>query len=470
MTSSSQIPRVAWLRALILVVVLNSIFFVLLGLAAKLPGTAFNARVGDAFAVGALNRDVDYAFFDSRIGVHQYTDCLILQLLINSENDWVRRALGPKVYFQQNYLHACDTLFRLAHDSRASETLDSFRYTRYWHGYYPTSALLLSWFDLQTVRMILKTALYLALLTLPFAAGLRDGATFFLALSITIAGLFFWGVPYYGQSLSHGLGDTVVIAGIALFLLLRRWTSRPSGIILYSAAFGASVTFVDFLMGLLPIAGSYLFAAAFLVTRQKSDPKPYDASLKSAAMALISFAMASLLTVLIKQALAVIMVGPEAVQAFTGSLASYSAARDIGANRISLIYQAFEKMIFTSSDVLTHGNLGAAHVLLAATGLAWVAATLLACINRRDRHAAMQLTAFLLALSPTAMWVGILPNHTIEHSFFISRILVIPISLGWTALLCQMLAAKNRVTVGTQNERAPVEDKRVGSTEIDIAS
>ncbi|HUK42264.1 MAG TPA: hypothetical protein VLX11_14515 [Candidatus Acidoferrales bacterium] len=135
-------------RATTSVILLNIIFFLLVSLVAAFSTSIFMTRVRKAFSTGQLNQQVDYASYDSRTGNHQYADCVILQMLINPGENWLRRALGPRIYFQQDYLNSCDTLYRLAHDSQAARTLASFRYTRYWHGYYPISGLLLSWIRL----------------------------------------------------------------------------------------------------------------------------------------------------------------------------------------------------------------------------------------------------------------------------------------------------------------------------------
>jgi len=435
------------LRAIALVAILNAGFFLVLGFSAVLPTEAFKTRVRNAFATGQLNREVDYAGYNRDIGLHQYDDCTILQMLINPGENWLHRALGPIIYFQQHYLHACDTLYRLVHDPHAAEGVASFPYTRYWHGDYPLAALWLSQFGLKTVRLIFKASIYLALLWLPFAAGFRDRVIFALALSIAVTGLFFWGLQYYGQSLCHGPGDAVVIVGIGLFLALRNRTANLKWMILFSAGFGAIVTFMEFLTGLLPTGASLLFITAFMIRQRSSEVGPERNSLAFAWLALISFTAGSVLTVVFKQALAAIFIGPQAITAFSSSLAKYSASAEPPTARLWLIIAAL-KQLLAGSNTLTGGNFKSALVLLALSAIAWSVAFLIVVFNRHSRFAVAQFKAFLMSVSIIIVWVALLSSHTIQHSFFMSRMLLIPISLGWAFLSSTLLTLKTKTRTG----------------------
>jgi hypothetical protein len=192
-----------------------------------------------------------------------------------------------------------------------------YRYTRYWHGYNPISAALLWVMDLGKVRTVLKLTVYAALALLVVATGLRQRQLLAVSASIALTGALFWGVPYFGQSLTHGPGDAFVILGIVGLLAWRERAGSMSTLVPLCAVYGAGVAYLEFLTGFLPTAAGLLVPTIYAIVRLRPEPENEPATAcRLALAALLAFALGALLTVAIKQALAVVIFGPEAVRTF----------------------------------------------------------------------------------------------------------------------------------------------------------
>lgn len=172
--------RSAWLRALAVAGLINGLFVVLTVSTAALPRETLRERVRAAFHAGHLTQE-------GATGV-----CAMLRELTLDDNGQV---------------------------TRATATL---RYSRYWHGYNSIAATLLLAFDLATVRWFLKGAVYSSLVALVLTAGVTHRRVLGVAAAISATAALFWGLPYFGQSLSHAPGDAFVVLALGLLLFARR--------------------------------------------------------------------------------------------------------------------------------------------------------------------------------------------------------------------------------------------------------
>ena len=93
-----------WLRAFVLVLLLNVAFPVSLLLSSLVPSEVIIARIQQAFSKGELVEN-DYLPYDVYRGFHQYNDCNILQMMTNQDSSLVAHALGP-------WLHMADSSAR----------------------------------------------------------------------------------------------------------------------------------------------------------------------------------------------------------------------------------------------------------------------------------------------------------------------------------------------------------------------
>jgi hypothetical protein len=236
-------------------------------------------------------------------------------------------------------------------------------------------------FDLATVRWLLKGATYGALVSLVLAAGVTHRGLLGVSVAISVMAVLFWGLPYFGPSLSHAPGDALVILPLAWLLLARERMSRPRVLLPFCAAYGAGVTYLEFLTGLLPTATGFLVPIVyFIATRAADRAKRPLIGWRLAAAALIAFALGAAVTVAAKQALALGLTDPQALTA--ASLA----------------------------------------------------------LHRPRPLPLSDLMVFAAGASVVFGWVLVFPNHTFIHAGFMVRIMIMPISLGWAALAWQLSA------------------------------
>lgn len=405
-------------------------------LTAAVPQEHLRERALQAFESGALSSE-DYLRFDWRIGWHQYNDCLILQMISN-EDGVLSQSLGPPVYYPEDFNGFCRAFRALLEQELTTEELNSFRYTRYWHGHNAVTTLLLYGLDFGTVRIVLRAMAYLSLLVLALVA-LR-GSPQLRAMGLTMAffGAVFWGLPYFAQSPSHGTGDAVVVVGfIVLLAAAQRGLSLPAYEML-CAGFGATLVFMEFLTGLLPTAASLLLPFGYLAARPATAASDYQGARWRFALAgIVAFGVGVLITALLKQALAVAVFGPEVLDEFTNNLSYYAQNVDSGpSNRILAGLYAGMASIYRFGPILTYGSLTATAILFGTSLAAWIAALVLA---RRSsiRGTIHSWLACFAGASVILVWIIALPVHTFGHPYMV-RMMIAPIALGWIALALQV--------------------------------
>jgi hypothetical protein len=445
-------PR-PWLRAVSLVALANAVFL-LLGLwLAHQPREPLRQRIRTAFADGDLIEN-DWPWLDRRRGFDQYNDCSILQMITNDDDHALAAAVGPLIYNKnRGETDKCETLRHIVTEGPQAAPWLSFRYTRYWHGQDPVTAALLRLFDLGRARALLEAALYASLLLLPLAAGTGRRELLAVAGAIAVTGVLFWAVPYFGQSFTHAPGDILVVLGIVGLLFWRRRLAVPATLVPYSALYGAGAVYLEFLTGQLPTAAGLLLGSAYLIGRLR--PAPDDrprAAWRLALAALGGFIMGALLTVAIKQALAVAVVGPDALRSFAEYLGRYvnpspgASLRHFGETWSSPgdpLLVSTPKAIYAllgEGYVLAYGSPAGALALYAASVLAWSAAVWLA-FRRRAPEARSDLLALAAASGVWLVWACAFQTHTTIHKWWMVRMLLVPLSFGWGAVAWLVIRA-----------------------------
>jgi hypothetical protein len=451
-----------WMKASALVVLVNAAFLLLALWVAHLPREPLVARIRDAFASGELIEN-DWPWLESRRGFNQYLDCSILQMISNRDDHLWANAVAPLIYDRnRGETDRCATLHRLVDEGPNAAPYRVYRYTRYWHGYNPVTAALLWILDLGRVRTLLKITVYGALILLCVAAGTRQRGLAAIAAGITVTGLLFWALPYFGQSLSQAPGDIWVILGLACLLFWRERASRLDTLVPFCAAYGAGVVYLEFLTGQLPTAAGLLLPTAYLIARLRPEPENEPArAWRFALGGLLAFALGVALTVIIKQALAVAIVGPEALKSFLEYLHRYvnpspgASLRHFGKTWSSpddpLIWSSLKAVsaVLSQGYILTYGSRPGAIVLYAASALAWSAAGYLA-FRKRVRWAVSDFLAFAAGVAVILAWTLSFQTHTTLHKWWMVRMLLVPLSLGWGALAWQVIAipGQSRATAG----------------------
>lgn len=448
-----------WGRALVLVGLANAAFLGFGLGAAMVPRAPLIARVQEAFASGDLIEE-DWPGLQTRHGFDQYNDCSILQMISNRDDNLLAHAVGPLIYNKNSgETDKCATLRRIVNEGPQVAPL-VFRYTRYWHGYNPVAAALLQLFDVGDARKALTLGLYGALLLLVAAAGTRHRGLFALAASIAVTGSLFWAIPYFGPCFTHAPGDIFVVLGLACLFRWRDRLSNPDTLVPFCAVYGAGVVYLEFLTGQLPTAAGLLFATTYLIARARPEPENQPRHAWRFALAgLLAFAFGAVLTVAIKQVLAVVIVGPEALGSFLEYLgryvnpspgASLSHFRETWASpQDSLLRSTLKSfyVVLKEGANLTYGSRPGAALLYAAAGLAWVAAGYLA-FRRSVQSARSDFLAFAAGASIIVLWTWTFQTHTTIHKFWMVRMLLVPLSLAWGGLAWQL------ITIPVENRAA----------------
>jgi hypothetical protein len=281
--------------------------------AASLPTEGFTSRVAAAFATGELV-DRDYLYGDARRGFDQFTDCMVLQIITNPDAVWWARALGPLTYYKDpTYSSSCLTLHGIVDGTVERSDLLGFRYTRYSFGFVPIVSALLRPVSLGEVRRGLKFTVYASLILLVLSAALRQRRVLPVVAVIALGCLGFWRLPEFSMSLVHGPGDTAVVLGLAALIFWHRFLMRAEIFAAYCGAYGALVTYLESLIGLIPIAAGFLFPLAYLLGAYPpgGDARPAR-GWTFAVTGLVAFGAGVLLTVLVKQVLTAFAVGAAA--------------------------------------------------------------------------------------------------------------------------------------------------------------
>jgi hypothetical protein len=256
--------------------------FLALSLATLVDPQTVAHRVQTAFAAGELG-DIDYLWWDSRRGWHQYNDCLLLQLLSNENSSRLQQALAPTIYSRAEGDQKCALLRALTTAPVDRDTLVSAQYARYWHGSRAPVALALRGLELVQVRALLSGAVWLAIGILALAAYKSGPRTRLTGLSIALVAATVWALPYFAPGLTHGPGDATLLLGLAAVIARPRVTIGLRGIAPYAAAFGCVTAFFEMLTGQLPIAAAWLAALTLASngTRDKQGPLSMDELLRS---------------------------------------------------------------------------------------------------------------------------------------------------------------------------------------------
>lgn len=361
-------------------------------------------------------------------------------------------ALGPTSHsLDTTYSQKCVTLHRLVVDRVEPSGMVSSRYTRYWHGTMPVAGGLLLAMDMESSRNVLKAAVYSALLLLlGLALFSTDGPARWVGVSTGGAGLLFWGLPYFGQGFGHAPGDLLVVLGLCGLLAWRGLEER-NRFVPYCCAFGAGVAYLEFLTGQLPTAAGFLFAFAYALKLRSVEASRRNAWIH-AGVGLVAFGLGAGATVALKQILSLAVLGPQGLETFAGNLALYlqPAVSDEYALPSFLLPLG---RFFRKGVALTYGSAAGGYVLFLLSTLAWIAATGLALtrVLRRppSRAPLSDLLALLGGAAIVLAWIFLFQHHTFIHAFMMVRISIVPIALGWAALVWQVRLRRGYVPSGT---------------------
>ncbi|HEX5718538.1 MAG TPA: hypothetical protein VF179_20415 [Thermoanaerobaculia bacterium] len=417
----------AW--SLGIIVLANLLFFALL-VAAQGNQEVIIARVRAAFETGELGL-ADYLFFDSRRGWHQYNDCNVLQMLVNRDSSRLKRALAPKVFYRnKDRDDQCAVLRAVVVEGVDPNTLLLDQYARHWHGYKVVAAIGLSVMELRDLRRVLSGAVWFAIAVLALVTCRSGPRTRRTGLIIALAAATVWAVPYFAPGFTHGPGDALLLLALTA---IAAWPGMAVGLRTigpYAAGFGATVVFFEMLTAQLPIAIAWL--AAMVLAAGRDEKRPGDVAAPIVTLAAVTaFGLAAAATVITKQIIAVLIAEPQAGVVFLSHLSIKMGVPESQGNWPGML-RPFARLV-QWSRMLTFGNTFAGYGLVAAAGLAWLAAAIRGWYKRDSEYGRDVLILVSAALVPVA-WVFLLPSHTDIHAGFMVRMLIVPISLAPLAL------------------------------------
>jgi hypothetical protein len=109
-------------------------------------------------------------------------------------------------------------------------------------------------------------------------------------------------------------------------------------------------------------------------------------------------------------------------------------------------------VVLNEGYVLTYGSRAAAGWLYAAGALGWLSAGYLT-LRRAARPARSDLLAMATGAAIVLAWTWLFQTHTTLHKFWMVRMMLVPLSLGWGAAAWQWITPAARDAGGVR--RAP---------------
>lgn len=445
--------RPAILLQLLLAMIVASLLFLCAnyGINALLFGVdkePVRQHLRQAFASGELDL-LDSRRGDRDLGVHQLNDCLIY--------DMAARDAAPDQFSRYLFLAQrtepvgrpdtgmCLRLRNWLFDDPLVESDSKWR-ERYLYGFRAVAIGLLKVFTVPQARGIMKAASYgvfLALAAISLAAllarmarpggrasGLLRGGNELGYLAVALGFLGFFGLPFFGQSISHA--PSIVSLGVFLLawcvLDLRRALTarRMLGLCI---ALGLLTAHFEFLTGYIPVGSSLLVLLLGLSQTQEDRLSPADLArllfLTQAAF------IGSIILVYSFHLLAAALLTPDGsrlLQSFfvylgvrmSTQVQTGDDARQLVEVGPGDVFAAFFKQL--ASIGLPSDAFGLAALLVALGLLLFGAAEALTSSRPARWKARIFLTAF--AIVPVLVWLLAFQNHAVIHARFMVRVLV----------------------------------------------
>jgi hypothetical protein len=378
------------------------------------------AHVLQAFEAGVLDVDGHPRAFIHR-GGHQFTECIALNVSLDSQTDVLRTALFPVLHGK--FQTSCASARLAGLDQQAAGD----PYVRYWHGYRLYLWPMLEHFSLATVRAINSLAILLALAACYFGFRAVVGATpaaVFMIVLLSLTDLLRIGV-----NTPHTVSMLVILFGTACFAALYERTRSAPLAIAIAALCGALFNFFDFLIN--PPMMPMLFAFLVLAAAQQSDQKPVAACPVNAGwlavLVVASWFGAYAATWMTKWGLAVwLSPNPEATR---NDILSQIGARLYG-------HEALDAPIVAIPGYPTIRMIGKS---LISYGIVFAVPLAFAIWRHIGAHRSLfDRRAFVKLISPVLIavaWFELLSNHTQTHMHFTYRSAAAGIAIVLTAAL-----------------------------------
>jgi hypothetical protein len=373
-------------------------------------GRGGQQRIAEARASGVLTDD-DYLRGNTVLGFHQANDCLILRMAVDQRAPKERLAVSPL---------APTEMYHLCHRLGGPAGSANF-YHNYIHGHTMLARYLLPALSVEKIRELYRLSISFVLFVgiafalLRLAQGNRGSVVFLIAL---MGFARFFGLETFGQSLSHGPSDLVLI-GYVVWLAVKPRRS----LVLGGAVFGALTMIFEFMTGGLPMGLAVVMGLSWFALDEPSVEGVLYSSIAYLTAAASAIAAKWLAVVAVFGPAALLSVGPALSSRMTGGV------------QVQTLYPNMTSAMLNSMDALIPG-MGVLALLLTVTAIAAGAYALW-----RGDSAAIRLLA--LSVLPIVGWFAVFHQHTIIHAWFMDRMLVWIIVAGFGAYATALPLADN---------------------------
>ena len=441
-------------------IMLSLVFLMLNLFAVNLSSERIQSSVRLAFEQGEL-LEKDRLDGDAQRGADQFNDCLIITMALLRSQEMMKDALSPlmipKNPYKNPHMSICDSLHQLVNAAgiKLDDSEQYERYHRYLHGHRTLAAIFLNVTDLTTTRFLLKSSVY-GLLILLFVYGLykiiriklKFGGNFEAhdemiqggSLIILALGFFmFYGLTYFGQSFTHAPFAILMLLFILLAFKINLMRCSLINLYVLVAIFGSVSMYFEFLSGPLPLGFAVVLGVISILWKGKDH---IEENLRRSLFAVTVFMASALICYIVKLAItsyvfdeAIFSEVKNGLLFRTGTSSTYNTS--LSYKIIDAINQLRWNLgqIGWGSEKMGYSAIGFCILQIIVVSPIFMSKKVSSNIKARI------LMLFLSVLGISA-WYAIFLNHTVEHAWFMVRLLVWPIISGW--LLWWILALEFR--------------------------
>jgi hypothetical protein len=423
-----------------------------------------------AAAVGAdhleITRQISKAFLDhelidsgfspndTRRGINQFNDCLILQSLLLSSGSLMIDSVSTRVVADQK---PCEKLRALS-ENRMVETKLLYDYNRYLWGARTVTSIGLGFVSLRSMRLLIEAAVY-AILLATFVAGLvnrakrnddpdSSGNVLGYAISIVCGVLLvFYSLHYFVPNVGHGYSELVIAAFLGTKLAIGN--SRQRGIMVsLSALFGAWTAYFELLTGPLVVGVVVVGLVSALSADEESDRSPSRRAWENIGY----YCLAFIFVLLLHQIVVTIVTGKNAFLPFLTHLAIRLQLHHALDTPVPELWRTPSNMatyglrdvaesVVNALPILTFGSPTLAKLISGASFVMVAAGVLFAYVSRIKAYRD-QIWAIASLLSVVPLWYIVFSNHTVIHAFGMVRLVALEWALCITAFMIGIVALR----------------------------
>ncbi len=399
-------------------------------LAADINRDALRSNVEQAFKSGALSATW-LPLSDNVRGAHQWNDCLILSMALDTRDTALRRGLSPFNIGQSE--STCAYLYKAVMTGERTPTNAKLYYHRYIHGNVALATVLVSALPLATVRKLLDAAMFFSIVALigfsilvmarnsgvklpntrpPHVIRASATRASVVLLSAMIL-LLFYGLPYYSMSLNHFPCDILIVAYLYIVLIFDFSEIEPFRIALIHAVFGVFTAYFEFLNGGIPLSISFILIgyAATAIGPNRA------AAIDGAVTSVFAFCAGVGLAFVVKLALTASVFGVSVLTDFGDGLSYRMAGEKVG------LFEMLDGLAWTADYIGAGWRWLGRLLLFGSMGLFVI--SVVQMWRRRGQIQNWQQPLLLgLAFLTIVLWFVVFRQHSHQHNIFMVRIVV----------------------------------------------